>query len=52
MGRAVIVGELWAFLRVRKKLWLLPIILMFLILGAFILFTEGSALSPFIYILF
>lgn len=52
MGRLAIVKELWAFLRMRKKYWLLPIIVMLLLLGLLIIFTESTALSPFIYILF
>lgn len=46
------VGELWAFLRERKKFWLLPIIMILLILGALIVLTQGSAVAPFIYTLF
>lgn len=52
MSRLAIVKELWAFLKVRKKYCLLPIIIMLLLLGLLIIFTEGSAISPFIYILF
>lgn len=52
MGRLAIVKEIWLFLKVRKKYWLLPIIIMLLLLGLLIIFTEGSAISPFIYILF
>lgn len=44
--------DLWGFLRVRKKYWLLPIILVLLMVGALIVFTSGSALAPFIYTLF
>lgn len=44
--------DFWAFLKTRKKFWLLPIILMLLLLGAIILFTSGSAIAPFIYTLF
>ena len=44
--------DLWGFLRVRKKFWLLPIILVLLLVGALIAFTSGSALAPFIYTLF
>ena len=44
--------ELWSFLRERKKMWLLPIILMLLLLGVLIVFSSGSALAPFIYTLF
>jgi hypothetical protein len=47
-----IVAEFWDFLKVRKKFWLAPIILILLMLGALIVFTEGSALAPFIYTLF
>ncbi len=44
--------DLWGFLRVRKKYWLLPIILVLLMVSALILLTAGTALSPFIYTLF
>ena len=44
--------EMWAFLKVRKKFWLLPIILILVLLGALIVFTESSAVAPFIYTLF
>ena len=44
--------DLWGFLRVRKKYWLMPIILVLLLLGALIVFTSGSALAPFVYTLF
>lgn len=47
-----LVRELWAFMRQRKKFWLLPIITILLLLGALIVFTQGSALAPFIYTLF
>jgi hypothetical protein len=45
-------SELWAFMRERKKFWLLPIILVLLIFGALLVLTEGSAVAPFIYTLF
>lgn len=45
------VGELWRFLRVRKKLWLLPLLVMLLVFGALLLATQSSALAPFIYTL-
>lgn len=45
-------GELWQFLRVRKKFWLLPVIMIMLPLGVLIVFAEGSAVAPFIYTLF
>ena len=44
--------DFWAFLRTRKKYWLLPIILMMLALGALLVFAQGSAIAPFIYTLF
>ena len=44
--------ELWAFMRVRKKWWLAPIIVVLLFLSILIVLTEGSALAPFIYALF
>ncbi len=44
--------ELWEFARERKKLWLIPIILLLLLLGALLIFTEGSVIAPFIYTLF
>ncbi|HUQ92534.1 MAG TPA: DUF5989 family protein [Bryobacteraceae bacterium] len=45
-------AELWDFLRTRKKLWLLPIVLVMLILGALLILVQGSALAPFLYSLF
>lgn len=50
MGEFVM--ELWAFMRERKKFWLLPIIVVLLLLGALIVLTQGSAVAPFIYTLF
>ncbi|MDO9069104.1 MAG: DUF5989 family protein [Deltaproteobacteria bacterium] len=44
--------EFWLFLRERKKLWLLPIILTMLLFGAILIMAQGSAVSPFIYTLF
>ena len=52
MNKLSIVRELWAFLKVRKKWWLVPIIIFLILLGALIALTEGSALAPFIYALF
>ncbi len=51
-SRISIFGELWAFMRMRKKWWLGPIIMFLVLLGILIVFTEGSALAPFIYALF
>ena len=47
-----IVGELWAYMRVRKKWWLLPIIVSLLLMGALLVWAQGSALAPFIYTIF
>lgn len=47
-----IISELWAFLRARKKFWLLPIITMMLLFGALLLLAQSSAIAPFIYTLF
>ena len=47
-----LLGEMWAFLRIRKKWWLFPIVSILFLLGALIFFTEGSAVAPFIYTLF
>lgn len=44
--------ELWTFLKVRKKFWLLPIILVMLMLGTLMVLAQGSAVAPFIYTLF
>jgi hypothetical protein len=45
-------SELWRFLRVRKKYWLLPIVIVMALLGALIVMTQGSVIAPFIYTLF
>jgi len=44
--------ELWQFMRIRKKFWLLPIILVLALFGALIVLSQGSAVAPFIYTLF
>jgi len=46
------IRDLWGFLRVRKKFWLLPMIVVLLLFGALIVLTSGSAIAPFIYTLF
>ena len=45
-------SDFWDFLKVRKKWWLAPIVIVLLLLGLLIIFTESSALAPFIYTLF
>jgi len=47
-----ILAEFWAFLRVRKKYWLAPILLLLLVFGGLIILAQGSAVAPFIYTLF
>jgi hypothetical protein len=46
------ISELWRFMRVRKKYWLLPIRFMMLVFGGLVVLTQGSAVAPFIYTLF
>ncbi len=46
------VQELWSFLRVRKKMWMLPIIVLALVFGALVILTKGSAVAPLIYTMF
>ncbi len=52
MSKFEILKEFWEFLKVRKKWWLMPIIIFLVLLGAIIVLTEGSAIAPFIYTLF
>ena len=47
-----LIKDLWDFMRVRKKFWLAPIIIVLLLLGALIVFAHGSAVAPFIYTIF
>lgn len=44
--------ELWAFMKLRKKFWLLPIVFMLLLLGGLLVLAQGSVIAPFIYTLF
>ena len=46
------IKELWAFLRMRKKLWLLPILIVMVLIGGLLIRAQGSVLAPFIYTLF
>ena len=43
--------ELWRFMRVRKKYWLMPVVLLMLVVGGLVVLTKGSAVAPFIYTL-
>lgn len=52
MAQTSLIVELWSFLRIRKKWWLAPIILIMLLVGALLAVAQGSALAPFIYTIF
>jgi hypothetical protein len=52
MANQSIIVEFWEFLKVRKRYWLMPIVIVLLLFGALIVFTESSAIAPFIYALF
>jgi len=52
MGKISILREFWDFLRIRKKFWLAPIVIVLALLSLLIVLTQGSALAPFIYALF
>lgn len=46
------IKELWKFLRTRKKLWLVPLIIVMLVIGGLLILAQGSVVAPFIYTLF
>ena len=52
MGKLSIASELWSYLKISKKWWLLPILLFLLIIGTLLILAEGSAVAPLIYTLF
>ena len=52
VARLDFLKELWAFLRLRKKLWLLPIMVLLLMMGGLLLLAQGSLVAPFLYSLF
>ena len=52
MSKLSILSEFWCYLKVRKKWWIAPIIVFLIVLGALIVFSQGSVLAPFIYTLF
>ena len=47
-----LLSELWVFIRIRKKYWLLPIMMMMVLLGGLVVLTKGTAIAPFVYTLF
>jgi hypothetical protein len=50
--RSGLLGELWQFMKVRKKWWLVPLILLMVVIGGLLVFAQGSVLAPFIYTIF
>ena len=50
--RSGLMGELWQFMKVRKKWWLVPLILLMVVIGGLLVFAQGSVLAPFIYTIF
>ncbi|MGA3280885.1 MAG: DUF5989 family protein [Smithella sp.] len=52
MSKLSIITELWGYLKVRKKWWLVPIVFFLLLIGVMLILAEGSAVAPFIYTLF
>lgn len=52
MPRSSLARELWAFMRARKKWWLVPLILLLFLIGSLLVFAQGSVLAPFIYTIF
>ena len=52
MSKVSILNEFWDFLRIRKRYWLAPIVIIFVLLSFLIVFTQSSAVAPFIYTLF
>ena len=51
-GMGSLVRQLWRYFRVRKKFWLLPILIISMVVGAFVVATQGSAVAPFLYAIF
>jgi len=47
-----LLGDIWEFLRVRKKYWLAPLIITIVLMGALLVFTQGTVVAPFIYSIF
>ena len=52
MSQFGIAREVWQFLKVRKKMWLYPLVMVLVVLGVIIVLSSGSAVAPFIYALF
>jgi competence protein ComGC len=52
MSQMYIARELWAFMRERKKFWMLPMLLVLVVIGGVLIFAQGSVLAPFLYTIF
>ena len=52
MAKSTLMGEMWAYMRARKKWWLVPLMVTLLMVGLVIAFAQGSVLAPFIYTIF
>lgn len=52
MAKGGLMSELWAFMKVRKKFWLVPVMVVMVVVGGLLVFAQGSALAPFIYTIF
>ncbi len=52
MAKSGLISEFWAFMKVRKKWWLLPIVIVMLLIGSLLVFAQTSVLAPFIYTIF
>jgi hypothetical protein len=52
MAKSGLMSELWAFMKVRKKFWMLPIVVIMVLVGGLLVFAQGSVLAPFIYTIF
>lgn len=52
MAKSGLMTELWDFMKVRKKFWLLPVVIIMVLVGALMVFAHGSVLAPFIYTIF
>ena len=52
MSKGRVLGEFWSFLKLEKKYWLVPVVVVFLLFGLLLVFSQSSAVAPFIYTLF
>ena len=52
MSKSRVLGEFWSFLKQEKKYWLVPVVVVFLLFGLLLVFSQSSAVAPFIYTLF